>query len=69
LKATLTFTLPDDRDEFQDALEGGKFKASAHEFGEWLRQQLKYEEGWTPTQREAIERVRIEFYACFEGLM
>lgn len=42
MKAILEFNLPDDQIEFDDAVNGGKWKVFAWEFDQWLRSQTKY---------------------------
>ena len=42
MKATLEFNLPDDQIDFQDAVNGQKFRLLVWEFDQYLRSQTKY---------------------------
>lgn len=42
-RATLTFTLPDEQSEFQNAVNGQAFKVVLFSFDQYLRNRVKYE--------------------------
>ncbi len=42
MKATLEFNLPDDQTDFEDAVNGQKFRLAIWEFDQHLRAQTKY---------------------------
>lgn len=44
MRATLEFTLPEEREEFDSALRGGKAFAFIHDFEEFLRREYKHQE-------------------------
>ena len=43
-KATLSFSLPEERDEFYSAENGGLFRLVVYELDQFLRQKLKHEQ-------------------------
>jgi molecular chaperone GrpE (heat shock protein) len=44
MKAQLTFNLPEEQEEFNDAINGNAFKAVIWELDQWMRSQLKHED-------------------------
>ena len=42
MKAQLTFNLPEDSVEFEEAVNGGKWKHVCWEMNQWLRKETKY---------------------------
>jgi hypothetical protein len=42
MKAILEFSLPEEQDEFQTAVDAGKWKAVMWDLDNWLRQYTKY---------------------------
>lgn len=59
MKATLTFTLPEEQHEYMNAVNGAKMHSILWEFDQWLRAKLKYgdlDEG----QYKAYEASRTE---------
>ena len=44
MKAKLTFNLPDEESEFQDAINGNAYKAVIWEIDQYLRSELKHAE-------------------------
>ena len=59
MKATLEFTLPEDRDEYRTANQAGAMRSALDAFAEYLRGQVKYVE---PHERDSMETVRERFY-------
>lgn len=65
MKATLSFTLPDEQEEYSDALNGSRALCVIREFDEWLRCELKYAS--PPPEREsALTAVRDKLYELLE---
>ena len=44
MKATITFTLPDEEHEYRSAIEGKKMRAMLWDVDQFLRAKMKYEE-------------------------
>jgi hypothetical protein len=44
MKATLTFSLPEEEYEYSNAVEGTKMRSVLWDLDQWLRAKLKYEE-------------------------
>lgn len=55
MKATLTFTLPDERDEYADAIKGDHYHRLLDEIIDAFRAKDKYEEKQETTWAEARE--------------
>lgn len=60
MKATLEFTLPDEADEHQAAVDGQKWKVLVWNFDQELRSKVKYgpEDEKTPGYQDAREILR-----------
>ena len=52
MKATLTFNLPDEDEEYRSAINAPRVRYGAGEFAEWMRTRLKYE---VLTEEQAAE--------------
>jgi hypothetical protein len=57
MKATLTFSLPEEQHEYSNAVEGSKMRSVLWELDQWLRAKLKYEE-LTDGQYDAFKETR-----------
>ena len=44
MKATITFTLPEEEDEYRNAIEGAKMRVILWDVDQFLRAKMKYEE-------------------------
>lgn len=44
MKATLTFNLPEENQEYLNALQGAQLKSILWDVDQWLRAKMKYEE-------------------------
>lgn len=66
MKATLEFTLPDERPEFLRAVRAPDAFRAVAEFGEYLRSQEKYTE---PAQRDDLVTIRANWFAAFGDLL
>ena len=63
MKAILEFNLPDDQIEFDDAVNGNKWKVFAWEFDQWLRSQTKYApDSQSGEYTNALYEAREKFY-------
>lgn len=62
MKAILEFDLPEEKDEFRHATEGVKWFIFAHDFDQYMRSQLKYNDKLTNEEYKAIQSVRDKFY-------
>lgn len=58
MKATLTFNLPDEAQEFRTAIDGWKWKSALNELSEELRSRVKFDNNMSEDQREAYQQVR-----------
>lgn len=57
-KAILEFNLPEEREEYEDAINGAKHSLIASELDEYLRQQLKYNNQLTEVQIDTYQAIR-----------
>ena len=58
MKATLEFNLPDDQEDFQDAVNGLKWRVMVWNFDQHLRSQLKYNDNLSEEQYKVYEEIR-----------
>lgn len=64
MKATLEFTLPEEREEHSDAVNGTSWKALVFEFDQWLRSKLKY--GKPDEKTPGYQAARDSLHAAIE---
>jgi len=63
MEATLKFNLPEEQQEFKDAVDAVKWKAFAIAFSEYLRQQVKYcGDSYTEDQFSTLVNIREQYY-------
>ena len=63
MEAILKFNLPDDQEDFNIALDGGKWALSMWELNNWLRSQIKHPpEGMSDDTYKAFEETRDKLY-------
>ena len=62
MKAILEFNLPEDKVDFDLALQGSDWKHVCWEMDQLLRKRVKYDEGLTEEQLEVYEDMRGEFW-------
>ncbi len=62
MKAILEFNLPEDKVDFDLALQGSDWKHVCWEMDQYLRKRVKYDEGLTEEQLEVYEDLRGEFW-------
>lgn len=53
----LVFKLPEDREDFELAQNGWKYKAALEDFSAWLRSKYKYEDKETLTIEEIRDKL------------
>lgn len=63
MKATLTFNLPDESQEFRTAIDGWKWKIALNELSEELRSKVKWDNNMSEEQRDAYQQVREKIVA------
>ena len=62
MKAILEFNLPEDKVDFDLALQGSDWKHVCWQMDQYLRKRVKYDEGLTEEQLEAYEDMRGELW-------
>jgi hypothetical protein len=63
--ATLTFSLPEEQQEFDYAVKGSDWHIVVEDMSNWLRSKLKHEE-LTPEQDAAYEEARKHLFTILE---
>ena len=58
MKATLEFNLPDDQIDFNDAVNGQRWRLMVWNFDQYLRSELKYNDKLSSEQYKVYEQVR-----------
>lgn len=61
MKVTLEFNLPEEREEYEQAINAGKFEGIVDRARQYVRARLKYEE-LTNEQIEVLEKVQEVLY-------
>jgi hypothetical protein len=61
MKATLTFNLPEDNEEFNRAVKAADYYVCLFEFHQYLRTQLIYAQQFSDIERDTFERILKEF--------
>lgn len=59
MKASLIFKLPEEKEEFDNALNGTNYRGALEEVDNYLRSRIKYEDLDEPV-RVALEAVRVK---------
>ena len=63
MEAVLKFNLPDDQEDFNIALDGGKWALSMFELNQWLRSQIKHPpDTMSDDTYKAFEETRDKLY-------
>lgn len=57
MRANLSFKLPEDRSEFQDAQDGTALRIALQEYDNWLRGMIKYEDKEMISTEEARKKL------------
>ena len=64
MKATLTFKLPEDEEEFQNATKGSSYRLALWDLDQFLRNYIKYPKECVSDDRlEAYQEVRDKLYS------
>lgn len=58
-KGILEFNLPEERDDFETAQNGWKYKSVLHEFDQDLRRRIKYDT-CPPEEKKLLEKLRAQ---------
>ena len=67
MEAILKFNLPDDQEDFNIALDGGKWALSMFELNQWLRSQIKHPPAdMTDDTYKAFEDTRDKLYEILQ---
>jgi hypothetical protein len=62
MKAKLTFDLPEEQEEFNDAINGSAFKSVVWELDQYMRSELKHGE-LTGDVHEKVQEIRDELHS------
>lgn len=65
MKSTLTFNLPQEQEELENALYGSKYKTILRDLDEMLRSKLKYDETLTEEQEQIYQEIRDSIHEAF----
>ena len=67
MEAILKFNLPDDQEDFNIALDGGKWALSMFELNQWLRSQTKHAtDSMSDDTYKAFEDTRDKLYEILQ---
>ena len=66
MKAKLIFNLPEEQEEFNDAVNGNAFKAVIWELDQWMRSQLKHAE-LTDEVHDKVQEIRDELHSILSN--
>ena len=61
MEAILKFNLPEDQEEFNNAVKADDYKFVLNKFREHLRKEVKYNEALSRTERKTLQRVWDDF--------
>ena len=65
MTATLTFSLPEEQEEFQCAVDAGQWKSAMDDISNWLRSKLKHDD-LTPEYAAAYEEAHKYLFSILE---
>lgn len=66
MKAQLTFNLPDEQEEFQNALDGTSLALAIHEIDQYMRSELKHAE-LTDEVHDKVQEIRDELHSILSN--
>lgn len=67
MKATLVYTLPDDKEDFQIAVDGWRWQKVVIDLNQYLRTQLKYKsDHYSDSELELLEKIRETLHQTIE---
>ena len=61
MEAILKFNLPEDQEEFNNAVKADDYKFVLNKFREHLRREVKYNEALSRTERKTLQKVWDDF--------
>jgi hypothetical protein len=61
MKATLTFNLPEDNEEFNRAVKAADYYVCLFDLFQYLKREIKYNEQLPDIERDTFEKIREEF--------
>lgn len=62
MKALLEFNLPEDQEQFTEAVNGTKWSCAVWEYDQYLRTQIKYNDNLSDDEHKAFEQAREKLY-------
>ena len=65
MKAKLTFNLPEEQEEFNDAINGNAFKAVIWELDQWMRSQIKHGD-LADDVHEKVQEIRDQLHSILD---
>lgn len=67
MKATLVYTLPEDKEDFQIAVDGWRWQKVVIDLNQYLRTQLKYKsDHYSDSELELLEKIRETLHQTIE---
>ena len=67
MKVTIEFNLPEQQEEYEDFMNGAKWKYIVRELDEHMRGKIKYNDGkMSLTQLDTVQEVRDMLVGCME---
>jgi hypothetical protein len=61
MKATLTFNLPEDNEEFNRAIKAADYYVCLFDLFQYLKREIKYNEQLSDIERSTFETIKEEF--------
>lgn len=69
MKAVIEFTLPEEKEEFEVASNSMSILFCIKDFDNYLRSQLKYNDGLSESERKVFQGVRDKLFEEFDELI
>jgi len=66
MKSTITFNLPEEQEELENALNGTKYKIILRDLDEMLRSRIKYDEELDESQEKIYQELRDSLQEAFD---
>jgi len=66
MKSTITFNLPEEQEELENALNGTKYKIILRDLDEMLRSRIKYDEELDEHREKIYQELRDSIQEAFE---
>lgn len=64
MKVILEFSLPEEQNDYNYAMNGAQYIFAIQDFDNHLRNQLKYNENLNEEQCHQLEQIRAKLYEC-----